>query len=91
MSDVFDRPFRLAVRDRGEWIDAILCVNDPGSEDLPDAFVVSKLSKVAAQKDRQIFEDWVKVLTAFTNRAVQSITGIEVVKTEIIRLGRPSN
>jgi hypothetical protein len=82
---------RLAVRDRGEWIDAIMCIGGPGAEDGPDAVVLSKLSRSAAEKDRQAFEEWVKAMTGLMVRFAQSVTGIKVDRVEVARKSKPES
>lgn len=89
--DGFARPVKLAVRCRGEWIHAIWCVNEPGAEDSPEAMTVSKLATWAADKDRQLFEEWVKVLNAWMGRTVQSFLGsaVQVERIDIVRHFNP--
>jgi hypothetical protein len=81
----------LAVRDRGEWIHAVLCRNVPGGEDAADAIIVGKLLTQAARSDALLFEGWIKLMTDFTVRAVQSYFNCEVDRIETRRRPRPLN
>lgn len=91
MSDGLLRPFKLAVRNRGDWIEFIWCVNQPGAEDVPDALVVSRLRTSVVERDRQLFEDTVRMTSEWVKRATQSLTGCEVEKMELNRPKKPCN
>lgn len=86
--DEVKSPIRL---NRGEWIVAIFCENVPGAEDSPDALEVSRLRTAIADADRTVFEEWVQVLIKWQERLTQSVTGLEVTRSEIIRKLKPES
>lgn len=88
MGEMVKCPIKLAVRDRGEWIEAILCPNEPDGDKAEDAVVLGRLLASAAQMDRQLFEEWWKPFGGHLQRQMNHLlagTPLEVTRMDVIR------